>query len=234
MCPGGKALACRFPDAGKLVRNILLFFVIEGKIEYIYTGHIAADERNRYQNMTPAQIEEDWKSRLGQFGTPSISGFEMTQKDDVSLPLVVSMNISAPGYCARTSKRILMEPGFFEHNSTARFAEVTRKWDVYFHYAYSEDDEVTMELPDGWDLDQPTAPSSSKISNIGSYDVKIRTTTDRRKVIYTRKFAWGNNATLLIPATDYPSVKKIFDFVQEQDHHVLTLKREGASGAAKN
>jgi hypothetical protein len=204
---------------------------IEGTLEYIYTGHLAAEERSRYENSTPAQIEEDWKARMGRFGSPTISDFQLLQKDDDTLPLIVRMKFSAPGYCARTSKRILMEPGFFEHNSRARFTEASRKWDVYFHYAYSEDDEVNIELPEGWELDKPTAPHSSKLSEVGNYDAKIRLTTDRRKVLYSRKFSWGNTGTLLIPAQNYSGVKNIFDFIQEQDHHVLTLlKQGGASG----
>ena len=203
---------------------------IEGTLEYLFTGHVAADERNRYDNKTPAEIEEDWKARLGIYGAPSISKFEMAQKDDASLPLVVRMEFSAQGFCARTGKRILLEPGFFEHNSRAQFTETNRKADIYFHYAYSEDDEVTIELPEGWELDKPSAPKSSKLSEVGNYEAKVRITADKRKVLYSRKFSWGSEGTLIIPGKNYAAVKNIFDFVQEQDHHVLTLRQEGAAG----
>ena len=204
---------------------------IEGTLEYIFTGHIAAEERRRYENETPAAIEEDWKARMGRYGSPTISDFQILQKDDATLPLVVRMKLSAQGYCARTSKRILMEPAFFEHNSTAQFPEATRKWDIYFHYAYTEDDDVTIELPEGWELDKPSAPTSSKLSDVGNYKVRLQVTSDKKKVMYSRKFSWGGKGTLVIPAQNYKGVKQVFDFVQEQDHHVLTLlKQGGASG----
>ena len=205
---------------------------VEGTVEYLFTGHAAAEERARYESITAAQMEEDWKARMSRFGDPTISKFEMVQKDDASLPLIVRMNVSATGFCARTGKRILLEPAFFEHNGVSRFTEVNRKWDVYFHYAFSEDDEVTIELPEGWELDKPTAPRSSKLSEIGNYEAKVRVTTDKRKVLYSRKFSWGDASLLVIPAKSYAGVKAIFDFVHEQDHHVLTLTRGGPANAS--
>ena len=204
---------------------------IEGTIEYMFTGHVAAEERARYHSRTPAEIEEDWRGRLGRYGTPTISKFETTQIEDPAVPLIVKVELSAPGFCARTGKRILLEPSFFEHNSTARFTETNRKADIYFHYAYSEFDDVEIELPEGWELDKPSAPRSSKLSEAGEYEAKVRITTDKRKVLYSRRLSWGNPGTLIVPGNNYPLVKKIFDFVQEQDHHVLTLKQAGpASG----
>lgn len=207
---------------------------LEGKLEFLYTGHIAGEERRRYEGKTASEIEEDWKARMGQFGSPTISKFEMSQKDDASLPLIVRMNISIPAYAARTGKRVLLEPGFFEHNSTARFAEATRKWDVYFHFAYSETDDVSIELPPGWELDNPSAPRSSKLSNVGIYTVKLKTSKDQRKIFYSRAFTWGLDGTLIFPAKNYALLKTIFDYVQGQDHHVLTLKRQGATPSANN
>ena len=203
---------------------------IEGTIEYIYTGHIAADERNRYEGKTTAEIEEDWKARLGNYGSPVMTDFQVLQKDDPELPMIVRMKITASGFCARTGKRILLEPAFFEHNSRTQFTETNRKYDIYFHYAYSEEDDVEIELPEGWVLDKPTAPTSSKLSDVGHYEAKVRVTTDKRKVLYSRKFSWGTQGTLIIPGKNYSNVKNIFDFVQEQDHHVLTLTQEGAGG----
>jgi hypothetical protein len=207
---------------------------LEGTLEYLYTGHIAGEERRRYEGKTPSEIEEDWKIRMGQFGSPTISKFEVAQKDDATLPLIVRMNISIPGYAARTGKRILLEPCFFEHNSTARFAEATRKWDVYFHFAYSEGDDVSIELPAGWELDKPSAPLSSKLSNVGDYQIKLSTSKDQRKIFYRRAFTWGTDGTLVFPAKTYDGLKTVFGFVQAQDHHVLTLKRQGVTPSANN
>jgi hypothetical protein len=67
-------------------------------------------------------------------------------------------------------------------------------------------------------------PQSSQIQGMGEYSVKVLKTKDGRKLIYQRKFDWGRNMNLLVPAKSYESVKKVFDFVQEQDGYTISLK----------
>jgi hypothetical protein len=132
--------------------------------------------------------------------------------------------VTVPGYATRTGKRILLPPAFFQRNIGPRFTESNRKWDIYFDYGWSEDDEVTIDIPDGWELDDPVTPQSSQIQGMGEYSVKVLKTKDGRKLIYQRKFDWGRNMNLLVPAKSYESVKKVFDFVQEQDGYTISLK----------
>jgi uncharacterized protein DUF3857 len=201
---------------------------IEGNVEYSYTGHVGRIEKTRYAEMTPEQREEDWKKSLqARLSTAELSVFEMKEADDPVKPMTVKHDVSIPGYATRTGKRILLQPAFFERNIGPRFTEAKRKWDLYFDYGWAEDDEVTIELPDGWELDQPMAPVSQSITKVGDYSVKVLKTTDGRKLIYQRKFDWGRNMNVLLPVKAYEAVKKIFDFVQEQDSYTITLRETG-------
>src|SRR5262249_9816769 len=128
---------------------------LEGSVQYTYTGHEAHTQKNRYEEMTAAQQEEEWKQSLqNRFSTAEISDFEMKDNLDQFKPMVVRHKVTVPGYATRTGKRILLQPAFFERNYSPRFTETNRKWDIYFDYGWSEDDEVTIELPEGWELDQ--------------------------------------------------------------------------------
>jgi hypothetical protein len=205
---------------------------LEGTVLFSYTGHMARSQRLQYQAMTPARQEEDWKEFLtNRLSTAEVSDIKLEQLTDYSQPLVVKHKITVPGYATRTSKRILFQPAFFERNAASRFTDATRKWDVYFDYGWAEDDEVVIELPPGWELDKPTAPAKTKLGNMGEYKVELRQTTDGRKLIYHRSFDWGENGKVLIPAESYSTVKKIFDFVQQQDGYTLSLKQTGATSA---
>jgi hypothetical protein len=117
-----------------------------------------------------------------------------------------------------------VQPAFFERNLSARFTESKRKWNIYFEYPWSEDDEVSIELPDGWELDQPVAPNGNSIKDVGEYSVTIAKTKDGRKIVYQRKFDWGRNMNIIAPAAAYDTLKKLFDYVQQQDNFTLTLK----------
>jgi hypothetical protein len=198
---------------------------LEGTVEYLYTGHAGRDEKFQFEEMSAAQQEEDWKKSLkDRLSTSEISGFEMKNVTDPIQPLIVKHQVTVSGYATRTGKRILLQPAFFQRNFSPRFTESNRKWDIYFDYGWSEDDEVTIEIPEGWELDDPVAPKSTEIQNVGEYAVKVLKTKDGRKLIYQRKFDWGRNMNLLMPAKSYESVKKIFDFVQEQDGYTISLK----------
>jgi len=205
---------------------------LEGTVLYSYTGHVARSQRSQYEDMTPERQQEDWKQSLtARLNTAEVSDVKIEQLTDVTQPLVIKHKVSVPGYATRTSKRILFQPAFFERNLSARFTEATRKWDVYFDYGWVEDDEVVIQLPEGWELDQPTAPAKTKLGNMGEYRVELRKTTDGRKLIYRRFFDWGENGNLLVPVESYSAIKKIFEFVQQQDGYTLSLKPTGAPSA---
>jgi hypothetical protein len=157
--------------------------------------------------------------------TLEMSDFHIQGVDDPAKALSVQCKVKVPGYATRTGRRILFQPAYFERNFASRFTETTRKWDIYFPFGWSEDDEITIELPEGWELDQPVVPASSNLGNTGEYKTELRKTTDGRKLIYKRHFEFGKDQTLLMPATAYAQVKKVFDFVQEQDNFSLSLKQ---------
>ena len=201
---------------------------LEGTVQYTYTGHVAHFEKNYYEDMTAAQQEENWKTSLqSRLSTAEMSDFEMKDNTDPYKPMVVQHKVTVPGYATRTGKRILLQPAFFQHNLNSRFTETNRKWDVYFDYGWAEDDEVVIDLPEGWELDQPVKPVSTKLSEVGNYSVEVRKTIDGKKLIYKRRFEWGIDKRILLPAKAYQAVKQIFDFVLEQDGYTIALKAVG-------
>jgi hypothetical protein len=203
---------------------------LQGTVRYMMTGHVGRDRRARYEELGPAEQEEDWKSgmeaRLG--GGAEITDFNVQNLADPNQPLDIKLRVSIPGYAVRTGKRLLVQPAFFQHNYGPRYTSATRKWDIYFKYAWAEDDEVILELPEGWVLDEPVAPTSSKLGNVGHYSVELLKTTDGRKLIYRRRLEWGKDQAILLPVEGYPQVKKVFEWMQQQDDHTMSLKQEKA------
>ena len=198
---------------------------LEGSVQLTYTGHIGREQKLDLEDKTAAQQEEEWKKSLQErLGTAEISSFSVEQATDPMKPVVVKYNVTVPGYGMRTGKRLLFQPAFFEKNLPARFTESKRRWSVYFAYPWSEDDEVSIELPEGWELDQPIAPGGNSIPNMGEYKVAVGKTRDGRKIVYHRNFDWGRNLNLLQPVAAYPALKQVFDSVQQQDNFTLTLK----------
>jgi hypothetical protein len=198
---------------------------LDGIVQYTFTGHEGIIEKNIYDDMSPAQREEHFKESVkNRLSTAEISKFEMSGADSADKPISVKFHISVPGYGTRTGKRLLLQPAFFQRNFSPRFAATNRKWNLYFDHAWSEDDEVSIELPAGWELDQGTTPPGVNLGAVGGYKVQLGKTPDGRKIVYKRTFEWGRDNKLLFPVKTYETIKAAFDAIQEQDGHMITLK----------
>jgi hypothetical protein len=205
---------------------------LEGTVTYTYTGHVARAQKLQYEDLTAAQQEDDCKESLqARLSTAELSGFVSEAVADSSKPLMIRHAVSVPGYATRTAKRILFQPAFFQKNVGPRFTEAERKYDVYFNYAWAEDDEVTIELPEGWRLDQSVvAPANAqKFGEVGSYSFTVLKTPDERRIIYQRRFEFGKKS--LVPAGSYQTLKSVFNFIQEQDSYTVSLTPQAGVNA---
>jgi hypothetical protein len=109
----------------------------------------------------------------------------------------------------------------------AAFTSATRKYPIYFHYPWSEEDYVEVKLPPGYELDHADAPSPVEFAPTGGYNVKIQISSDKR-LLYSRKLAFGNNGRLLFPVATYQALKQVFDAIHQADMHAITLKQAAA------
>ena len=73
-------------------------------------------------------------------------------------PFTYAFHIKISNYAQRTGKRIFIQPSFFQNNKHPMFAASERKYPVYFHYPWAEQDDVEIELPAGYALDNAEAP----------------------------------------------------------------------------
>jgi hypothetical protein len=100
---------------------------------------------------------------------------------------------------------------------------------VYFHYPWAEEDQVEIELPAGYGLDNADAPPSINVANVSKYDVRIGLTEDKKTLLYRRSFFFGANGMLVFPPTSYQQLKAVFDAVHDRDNHTMSLKQAGGS-----
>jgi hypothetical protein len=96
-------------------------------------------------------------------------GIRMENVVDPVKPFVYSFHMRVPGYAQRTGKRLFLQPAFFQKGIAAMFSASTRKHGIYFHYSWTEDDTVTIDLPAGFALENAEAPQS-----FGARDVTIK------------------------------------------------------------
>ena len=154
---------------------------LEGDVRIEYSGHLA-DERKEYNDDdSPNQREDTLRNAIkSRIGSAELSGIRIENITDPVKPFVYSFHIKVPGYAQRTGKRLFLQPAFFQRGDGPEFGTSDRKYDLYFHYPWSEDDTVEIDLPEGFALDNADRPEPFNVSNVSKYDVNIGVTKDMK------------------------------------------------------
>jgi len=199
---------------------------LEGDVRLEYTGHFAVErkEENDEESDTRREelLEEEMKARLS---TAEISNIKIENVTDLVKPFAYQFHIRVPGYAQKTGRRLFIQPAFFQYGSPALFTTSGRKYPIYFHYPWSEDDSVEIELPPGFALDNADAPAPFASGDISGYKPRLSVTADGRTLVYNRSFFFGRPGALSFSVESYPQVKALFDALHQQDSHSIALKQ---------
>lgn len=209
---------------------------IDGEAKIEYTGHLAQFYKESYDNISPAEIEKSVieKIRRRVSSTAEITNISIENLKDSDKPLIYSFKIRVPSYSERTGKRLLLQPNIFARSTSAAFTASKRKNNIFFQYPWSEEDNVTIEIPKGYSLESADPPSPVKDSkNLGSHETKFLISDDKRTLTYQRKFLFGGNGTLVFPVETYPFLKELFESYHKADTQAVMLLQDSFQSPEK-
>jgi hypothetical protein len=203
---------------------------LEGDVQVEYTGHFAVTEKEYHDGLTVAEQEKDVTETVtSRLSTAQISNIKLENVKDMVKPLTVRYQIKVPQYAQRTGRRLFFQPGFFEQGEAQTFSSSTRKYPIYFEHAWSEQDDITIELPAGYDLENPEVPNGVNAGELASLQIRMSLPTPRT-LHYERKLSFGGGRrSTLFPASEYNNLKQLFDGFYERDSFALTLREASAS-----
>ena len=200
---------------------------LEGDVRMEYTGHLAVEKKQQNDDDSPSQREETLRDMIkARMSTAELSNITIENVTDSDKPFVYAFHVRVPGYTQRTGKRLFLQPSFFQKGIGAMFPASTRKLSIYFHYAWKEEDDITIELPAGFALDNPDVPAPLKAGEVVDYKVWMGVTKKGDELQFKRAFSFN---ALLFPVSSYAPLKKVFDDLHESDNHTITLKQSAAA-----
>lgn len=203
---------------------------LEGEVRIEYSGHLAIERKEEIDEESETEREEGVKNELKRrLSAAEISNIKIENVTDHVNPLVYMYQVRVPGYAQRTGKRLFIQPAFFQRGIGPLFATAGRKHPIFFHYGWSEDDHVQIELPPGYTLDNADAPSPFGSGKISEYKPSLSVSSDGKTLVYKRTFYFGGGGAVLFPLETYPAMKGYFDLLHKQDNHSIALKQEAAS-----
>ena len=199
---------------------------IEGDVRLEYTGHFAVERKEENDDESETRREELLKEEMkNRLSTADISNIKVQNVTDYVKPFAYEFHIRVPGYAQKTGRRLFIQPAFFQYGLPALFTASARRYPIYFHYPWSEDDYVEIQLPEGFALDNADSPTPFASTDITAYTPKLAVNSDGKILVYSRKFFFGGGGALTYPVQTYPQLKALFDALHQQDSHTVALKQ---------
>jgi Domain of Unknown Function with PDB structure (DUF3857)/Transglutaminase-like superfamily len=201
---------------------------LEGTVKVQLTGQQSYEMKHDLYDDSIGKREEDMKKTLtDKMSTAEVSDIVFENITDPEKPVSYQYKIKVPNYAQKAGKRIFFQPGFFEYGATPVFAGASRKYDIFFHYPWSENDDIEIALPAGYALDNADMPGSfTDGQKIASLSINIGVDPTGSVMKYNRKFFFGGGGNTLFPAASYEPVKALFDVFNKSDTHSIALRQK--------
>ena len=164
-------------------------------------------------------VEEDIKHLIP---NAKVSELSIEHANDAKGPFTVNCIIHAPLFADKLENRLFIQPAIFHKNRDPVFVAKERINIIDFKYPSFEKDEIVIQLPEGFTIEEGSVPTPLDLKELGTYDVRIFLNKGGSTLNYHRKL---EIKTYLFPQKIYSSVKSIFDKIHDEDRHVLTLKK---------
>ncbi|HEY3579268.1 MAG TPA: DUF3857 domain-containing protein [Pyrinomonadaceae bacterium] len=199
---------------------------LEGDVTVEYSGHLAVERKVSNEDDSPAQREENLKEMVkDRLSSAELTNIVIENATDPVKPFIYKYHVRVPDYAQKTGKRLFFQPGFFTKGISALFSAGTRRYPIYFHYPWSEEDKITIELPKGYALDNADRPAPINAGATSQHEINMGVTKDQTLLQYNRRFFFGTPALLLYPVEKYDVIKQLFEEVNKADNHIITLKQ---------
>ena len=199
---------------------------IKGEVRVEFLGAEALEHRLSSLDTDEAgrkkELEEELKLWL-----PANAKVDMTAAagwEDQNQPLTVLFNVEVPEFASAAGKRLLVPNALFQPKRKRVLKSGARRFPVYYNYAFSEADQVTLQLPQGYTLETLAAPQTAT-TKFARYTTSAGTTGNHVNLERSLKF----NGVFFQPER-YEELRDFFSKVQAGDE-LQTVVRQSAPEA---
>jgi hypothetical protein len=193
---------------------------VEGTLTITFTGLEASrrrlDERNEDETERKKYLEEQAQEYI-----PTASDIELTNKpawSEVESPLVAEYSLKVSGWAIGAGKRALLPVGLFGASEKRLFDHTERVHPIYFDFPSEKDDDITIELPLGWQATSLPAPQTTD-GHVVLYALNVE--NNKGTLHLTRKLKID---LLVLDAKYYGALRNFFHTVRAGDEQQIVLQ----------
>lgn len=222
------------PDKAGLKRKATLVLAedgsVSGDLTLQYQGSQALERRLYALATDEAGRKKSLEDELHAW-LPSTAVVKLTKADTwegEEEPLISQFHIEIPGYASAAGKRLLLPPYLFLSKRKDAFKYSERKYPVYFAYAYSEDDEITIRFPSGYTIEG--SPKNQDVRLPYAAYISLASIDSGNLVTHRRLIFNG----IFVDTKQYAEAKDFFGKVQAGDEQQAVLRSGGSTSAQKS
>jgi hypothetical protein len=194
--------------------------LVEGKLTVTYVGQEALSRRIEADESDDAERKKSLIDEVKGW-VPAGATVEITNSPEWNGSdgaLVAEFNLKTQTWGTQTGRRLLLSQSFFANPVARQFDHPSRTYPVYFDYAYTFTDDITVQLPLVFRV--TSVPSSQDRTNgMGFY--QISSENQGASLHLARKMGVTG---ILYPAESYPAIRNFFNQVKAGDEQQVVLE----------
>jgi len=213
----------------KLALKLTTSGSLEGKATVTYTGLEASWRRMSERHEGEAErkefleqdIEDDIPTGIEAklTNTPGWSGSDA--------PLIAEYDLRVPGWASMAGKRMLIPVGLFGGGEKHIFEHAARVHPLYFDFPYQHIDDVTIELPPGWQVSSLPEPRSADLKRV----MYSTTAEDAKGSLRVRRDLSVN--LMYVNVKRYDAMRNFFQTVRAGDEEQIVVAPGAPPSSAK-
>jgi len=193
---------------------------LEGKLTITYVGLEAMyrrlEERHADEAARKKYLEDGLKEQI-EAGTE----VDLTNKPDWAsseTPLVAEFDLKVPGWASSAGRRVMIPAALFTAGEKGVFEHAKRVYAIYFEYPHLKSDDLTIELPAGWQVSS-VPPPQNQDGHVILYTLKVDQSPGTVRL--TRKFTID---FMMLEAKYYTALRNFFQVVRTGDGEQIVLQ----------
>lgn len=201
---------------------------LQGKLLITYSGLEALwrriEKRNDDEGSRKKFLEDEVKEYI-----PIGSEVELTGKPDwssASTTLVAEYDLKVPGWASGAGKRVLLPSAMFTNTEKHLFEHADRTHPIYFTFPFKKTDDITIELPLGWQTNSIPKPTTENAKVI-----VFSSKAENEKGVLRMQRQLDMQLTML-DVKYYPALRNFFQNVRTADEQQIVVQ-PGLPAASK-
>jgi Domain of Unknown Function with PDB structure (DUF3857) len=200
---------------------------LEGKLTVTYTGLEAmyrrAAEMHTDEVGRKKALEDAVTSQI-----PVTAEAKLTNQPDWNnseTPLVAEFDFRIPSWTSNAGRRTMLPAGIFVAHEKHVFEHATRVYPIYFEYPYEKVEDVTIELPAGWQVNSVPATQNEDKHVVG-YSLRVESGPGSVHVVRKLDLDF-----MILEQKYYSALRKFFETVRSGDDQQIVLQPPAAAAS---